>query len=68
MSLYCAQKYANAVCRNDVYANARQDTNVSLWKCINYRQADIENIYFTTDGSIQSKQYNNRIREEKQLI
>jgi len=35
------------------YANARQDTNVSLWKCINYRQADIENPYFTRDGSIQ---------------
>jgi len=27
-----------------------------------------ENLYFTTVGSIQYKQYNNRIREEKQLI
>jgi len=26
---------------------------------------DYENLYFTIDGSIQYKQYNNRIREEK---
>jgi len=27
-----------------------------------------ENLYFTTVGSTQYKQYNNRIREEQQLI